>query len=298
MHPTKCQWIAKFVSHFLPIGVNMVRRTQWRENYCPRCKQCDETHTHLFHCQHPQSQLLFRKALDAISDWMTSQSTPDSLILEILGLITEWRQYGKVVTPHALFSFPIRAQLQLGWFHFMEGRLTVAFASFMQEYYDKRKIKKTGIKWTSGFITKMWTHLYWPQWTNRNEFVHKLNVEAVQSRRREELESEVQELYRSEKQINLLQKDQHLLSMPPDSLLELPDAQLQAWVNQFEVAVLERNRIFIPENELSSTHLRRWLLSSSSKLHSTNRRVRPCSRYRKISPLVRELRKRSTRFKR
>lgn len=111
------------------------------------------------------------------------------------------------------------------------------------------------------------------------------------------MESEVQKLYRTEKQINLLQKDQHLLSTSLDALLELPDAQLQAWVNQFEVAVLERNRIFLPENELSSTHLRKWLLSSSSQIHS-KRRVRPYNRYRKISPLVRELRKRSTRFKR
>jgi len=165
----------------------------------------------------------------------------------------------------------------------------------MQQHYEKRNLKKTGLNWTSGFITKLWTYLYWPQCSNWNEFIHKLNSGAIQSRKREEMESEVHKLYCSEKRINLLQKDQHLLSTPLDSLLELPDAHLQAWVNQFEVAILERNRIFIPEADLSSTHLHRWLLSSSW-LTRSKRRVRS-SRYRKILPLIRELRKRSTRFK-
>jgi len=79
MHPTKCQWTAKYVSHFLPIVVNMVQRTQWCKEYCPRCKNCEETHKHLFHCQHPQSQMLYRKALDDMKDWLTSQNTPDTL---------------------------------------------------------------------------------------------------------------------------------------------------------------------------------------------------------------------------
>jgi len=176
----------------------------------------------------------------------------------------------------------------------MEGRVSVSFAKYMQKHYDKIDSKKTGLNWTSGFISKLWTYLYWPQWTNRNEFVHKLNSEVCQSRRREEMEIEAHRLFKSEHQINLLQKDQHLLNEPVNVINELPDAQLQAWINQFRVAVIERDRIFIPEIDIASSRLRTWLQPRFP--HSSKRRV-GSNRYRKISPLIRELRKRSVKFK-
>jgi len=132
LYPTERQWISKYVSHFLPIGVNMVRRTQWCESYCPRCKIREETHHHLFHCQHLQSQMQYRKSLDDMSNWLTSQHTPDVLTLDLLNLITEWRQYGKIYA--SLLSPPIQDQLRLGWRHLMEGRLSVSFAKYMQEH--------------------------------------------------------------------------------------------------------------------------------------------------------------------
>jgi len=132
LYPTERQWISKYVSHFLPIGVNMVRRTQWCESYCPRCKIREETHHHLFHCQHLQSQMQYRKSLDDMSNWLTSQHTPDVLTLDLLNLITEWRQYGKIYA--SLLSPPIQDQLRLGWRHLMEGKLSVSFTKYMQEH--------------------------------------------------------------------------------------------------------------------------------------------------------------------
>jgi len=64
------------------------------------------------------------------------------------------------------------------------------------------------------------------------------------------MEDEAHMLYMSEKLINLLQKDQHALECPLDDLLELPDAHLQAWIIQFQVAIIKQNRIFIPETEI------------------------------------------------
>jgi len=57
----------------------------------------------------------------------------------------------------------------------------------------------------------------------------------------------------------LLNKDQHLLDDHIDTILDLPDAQLQAWINQFRVAVLERNRIFIPDQTQTSAALCKWI---------------------------------------
>ena len=294
LQPSKRQWISKYVSRSLPIGRNMVRRTQWTHSYCPRCKDFEETHSHIIQCQHPQSQSLFRLFIASLSDWMTSQQTPDELALELLQLITEWYQYGKLLPTTYRFMGPIQKQISLGWDHFMEGRIITAFTTYMQDHYDRLKIKRTGRHWTSLLIVKIWNMLYWPQWMNRNEFVHNLNSEAIQTRKREEMELTARSLYRSETSIYLLNKDQHLLDDHLDTILDLPDAQLQAWINQFRVAVLERNRIFIPERDHNSAALRTWL--QKRRVTPSKRKV-GFTRYRRISPLVRELRKRSVKFK-
>jgi len=290
--PSKQQWISKFVSHSLPIARNMVRRTQWSQNYCPRCKQCEETHAHLLLCQHSQSQEIFRTSIDSLSDWLTQQQTPDSFLLEILQLMTEWQQQGRITSDPAVFSLPIQHQLKIGWGHFMEGRITRHITTYMDLHYQRTPIKRTGLKWTSLLIVKIWNLFYWPQWMNRNEFVHKLNEEVIQTRFREELEMETSAIYLSEKPIFLLAKDRYLLEQPLAELISLPDAQLQAWVNQIRVAIIERDRVFLPDRSSSSSRLRNWL----HQYQICRKRTVGRNKFRKISPLIRELRKRSTRY--
>jgi len=201
MHPSKRQWMSKYVSQSLLIVRNMVRRTQWTHPYCPRCKNFEETHSHIIQCQHPQSQSLYREFIASLSDWMTSQQTPNEMALELLQLITEWQQYGHLLPTTYRFTNPIQQQIRIGWNHFMEGRINIAFTSYMQDHYDRLKIKRTGRKWTSLLIVKIWNMLYWPQWMNLNEFVHNLNTEAIQTRKREEMEITAHSLYRSEESI-------------------------------------------------------------------------------------------------
>jgi len=68
----------------------------------------------------------------------------------------------------------------------------------MQLHYDKLQLQKSGEKWLATIIQKLWTIIYRPRWTNRNEFVRNLHEEAEASRTRENLQSEVRMLYFSE----------------------------------------------------------------------------------------------------
>jgi len=151
----------------------------------------------------------------------------------------------------------------------------------------KKHVRKTGIMWTAGFISKLWLLVYWLQWTNRNEYVHCLNdIEISQTRRREEVESSVENLYKSEVCANLLVKDQYLIEESLENILQYHDAHLQAWCNQMQVAILQRNRVFNPDDASHSARIRQWMLSASS-----SRIRKKSSRYKRISPFLRALRK-------
>jgi len=78
---------------------------------------------------------------------------------------------------------------------------------------------------------------------------------------------------------------------PLETILAYYDAHLQAWYNQMEVAIVERNRFFNPDNISHSAHLRSWMLTT------TTAHTKKASRYRRVAPFLRALCKRSTKFK-
>ena len=152
----KRMWVSKYISHFLPIGRNMLRRTQWDYEYCPRCKVQAENHSHILLCNHSQAEEIFCVSMESLSEWMYKQHTPDELVWDVLHLITEYKLHGQIESNVAASSYvpPIRAQLLLGWDHFMEGRLSKAFTLYMEEHYISKNIWKKGLTWTTGFISK------------------------------------------------------------------------------------------------------------------------------------------------
>jgi len=119
-----------------------------------------------------------------------------------------------------------------------------------------------------------------------------LDVEIFQTRRREELESAVDKVYKSEVRANLLVKDQYLMEEPLEDILQHYDAHLQAWYNQMQVAILQRNSVFNPDDASHSARIRRWMLTASSS-HIRKK----YSRYKRISPFLRAIRKQAIRYK-
>jgi len=208
--PTK-QWISKYITKFLPIGRNMLRRQHWREDYCPRCRVCVETHDYLLMYTHPQCQQTFRTSLEKLDTWLQAQLTPTKLSYEILHIITEWKMgITSHPTPHQ--TYPIRNQIRLGVRHFIEGRILKDFGEYMDSHYQTLSTKKTGAKWAATFLQKLWTIVHKPQWENRNSFVHKINEEPEKTRESENLQFELTTLYLSKLPENLLATDQHLYS--------------------------------------------------------------------------------------
>jgi len=260
MSAQKNIWVSKFVTRTLPVGKNMTRRNHWSEDYCPRCKLCVETHDHLLTCNHSQCHQIFHHSLDKLDIWLEEQQTPPKLHEQLLILLTSWK-HGEVISQNYNYVKPIQDQIQLGWVHLMEGRLVQSFTTYMSQHYDAINSKRKGSTWTSLFICKMWTWIYGDIWQNRNEFVHKKNEEAIATRTRENLQSEMRLLYFSEQQHNLLHQDQHLYTQPLSKLLQNHDAFIKAWNESMRIAIFDRDRVFLPEDRAQSAFMRSWVYS-------------------------------------
>jgi len=262
LSPSTQLWISKLVTKFLPIGRNMLRRQHWREDYCPRCRVCVESHDHLLTCNHQQCIDTFRSSLEKIETWMSTQLTPLALITDILHVLTNWKQ-GVPIAPDMLITPPFREQLKLGDRHFIEGRLVKDFSEYMDAHYKSIDSKKNGKRWTSTFIQKIWTVLHKPQWENRNSFVHKLNEEASKTRVRENLQHELTTLYLSNLKENLLHTDQRLYEPSLTELLQKPNAHISAWIEEIRVALAARDQVFLPTQQKQAAYMHNWLRQST-----------------------------------
>jgi len=130
----------------------------------------------------------------------------------------------------------------------------------MDTTYARQGSKKTGAKWLSTLIQKLWTLIHRKQWEDRNSLVHNLHEESeTSSRETENLRSEIQALYSSELIENLLVRDQHLMEVPLEVLLTYHNAHLRAWIEEFKIATFDRDSIFLPSQQQQSALLRGWM---------------------------------------
>jgi len=258
MTPMKNIYIAKHVAVFLPIGKNMVRRGAWKAPHCPRCPHPLETSSHIIKCPSPASRKIFRSSMTSFNDWLDSTDTPAMLTTQILEITASWVQ-GTTIHPHESYTCPILHQIQLGWDHFMVGRLHTSFISFMQTHYINISSRRSPYTWAAVLIQKLWTIFHFPQCENRNKYVHNLDRITDSTRERQNLLNALTTAYTSEQSDNLLSKDRHLLDQPLPTLKKLPNALVRAWLEEFKVAQQSRDKIFSIEISAQASSLRSFL---------------------------------------
>jgi len=252
-------YISKHVTGFLPIGKNMTRRGAWKAPFCPRCQHPMETTSHLLQCSSPAARKITRSSSTKFQSWLESSDTDPILILPIIEMISLYI-HKLPIQPHPSHPTPIKLQIHLGWHHFMQGRIHSSFQPHMAKYYDSIKSRRKASTWVAILIQKIWTTYHFPQWSNRNKYVHNLDRVSVSSRERLNLIASLEETYKSENPNNLLAKDRHLLEQSLQNLKKLPNALIRAWLLEFQTATSTRDKLFNVETEKSSAVLRSFLI--------------------------------------
>jgi len=265
-------WIAKYVTGFLPIGVNMERRNEWSRNYCSRCRCEIETREHIAKCTEVSSTQLFQESLEQFEKWLEKMQTPTILRTHILMRITAWRM--NIPWPNVMdrpIPTPILSQLNIGnWSHFMEGRIHIDWKIHMQHHYDTIHSKRTGEQWVAQCIQRIWSLFHIAQWHKRNKFVHNQTEATRSSRKREELQYRLIRAYKAETKTNLLVRDQNLYDEPLHKLLSCSDDVLVAWLEDMRLAIRDRDEFF-QQSEQGCSNLRTWMIPKrpSGNTHTT-----------------------------
>jgi len=256
-------WISKYVTGFLPIGKNMERRNEWSQDYCPRCKVCQETREHIVRCNEVSSVEIFKDNLTQFEAFLEKIQTPNQMRIKIIMNIASWKNgIHQQHNDDTHLPEPFLAQTRIGaWKHFMEGRLHKQWSKWMQSYYVSIQSRRTGEQWTSQVIQQIWRKFYLAQWFHRNKFVHSTMKGTQSIRKREDLLIRMKEAYESETKEALLVKDQHLLKKTLKEMMQSTDDVIIAWLEEFRLATRDRDENYNKNQSDSIRTLRNWMVS-------------------------------------
>ena len=176
---SKRQWVTKFESGICGTGRMMKLWKQRVIDNCPRCGVPKETTTHIIKCQSVGAQTVWEKSMSELNKWLVENNTcPDLRRLLIHGL-QKWRT-GDERENGVTFDFDgvddvVETQRQIGWRQLIGGCLSMKWAQVQDSYYKWLGIKRTGRRWVTALIVKLWG-VSWDQWESRNAALHNTPI--------------------------------------------------------------------------------------------------------------------------
>jgi len=167
----------KHASGFFGTG-KMMKRWKKRETAeCPRCGAPVEDDTHILKCPQAAATDLWDKSLKDLREWLKKKGTEPQIREVILDSLSAWRD-GREPTAfrdetceiHRLYTM----QDEIGWKAAINGCWAKGWKEAQELYYQSRGSEKTGRRWLSALITKLW-QVAWDQWQHRNGILHDVD---------------------------------------------------------------------------------------------------------------------------
>ena len=110
-----------------------------------------------------------------MEEWMMGNLTCPDIILSIVSRLKTWRvQMEHDGLEKSRFEGVNEAreyQERIGWGIMLEGCVTHRWASAQQKYYEWIGSKKSGNRWMTNLIKKLWD-MSWIAWDHRNTILH------------------------------------------------------------------------------------------------------------------------------
>ena len=171
---TRQQWVTKHVSGFCGTGKMMMRWKKRDTAKCPRCDEENENATHVWKCQGSGANEVWNGSIEKLKNWMRKQKTQPNLAELICDRLSAWR-CGTIPGVQPASYRGIRAALvnqdEVGWQAMLEGAPAIGWREIQQSYYEWLGIRKTGLRWLSALVQKLWD-VAWDQWNHRNGILH------------------------------------------------------------------------------------------------------------------------------
>ena len=141
------------------------------------------------------------------------------------------------------FDLPtaIRNQNEVGWQAFIEGCPTKGWQESQQQYYEFLRSRKTGLRWLSALIRKLW-QVAWDMWEHRNGILHDKEKGQAALEREDKIREEFEEGW------DELDRDAKLMFRPGlQRVLQFKAGPQKAWIARVETA---RKRAAVRQGEM------------------------------------------------
>jgi len=216
-------------------GKFMHRWGEWESPNCPRCGLLEDA-PHVWRCKGSGTKEIWIKAVSDLESLMRQLGTDPTLVHIIVIYLKGWWD-GSDITYAAPREFQelLKAQSRLGWGRFFEGWFVKQWAVYQQRYYELIKASRTGRRWVSAIIQKLW-NTAWDMWEHCNGVLH--DKENLVTRFMViQLNNRVSRVYNDLSSRVLRHSDRHLVHLSLYKLLRRDNNYKVTWLSVAEPAL-------------------------------------------------------------
>jgi ribonuclease HI len=239
--------ITKFLHRWLPTNHNLHKQTPSTPLACGLCQAPDETDDHVCRCPHTSSALIRLKALETLTSLLESKGTDPAITNLLTTGCRNWLDTGATTLDlqappthpfPEILNIAISQQNEIGWNHFLRGRLSIAWGFCFMKWQKQPKPSTTRTadaptrpikhldpdSWTTHIIKWAFDTVL-DLWKNRNEHIFNVSEEHDTTEERIRLQAATREMH----------------SRCPQ---DLPHSDLHAYFNEpIETLILRRNHV-------------------------------------------------------
>lgn len=207
----------------------------WDNSHCPRCKEDNETTTHVLICPDEDAGREWRNRVANLGIWLLEMDTHPSIktcIMESLSL----RATTTLFSPNAdhICMTAALEQDEIGWQNFVEGKISKSWGVLQWNHYQEQLSVRSGDKWSAGLVTQL-LELTHGMWKHRNSILHAVDAQGLPLQQAAELEAAIHSEFRKGTE-GLARKDQHFIRRGRDDVFSMSVIDKRGWLRGIQLA--------------------------------------------------------------
>lgn len=151
--------MTKHSSGWCGVNKNLVRWKLATDDRCPRCKEPQETTTHVWTCQAVEANALWEIEMNNIQEWGRKNHTCPAISESIIANLNAWRNQ----TPKPVYrgTFPgmrsaLAKQDKISWEAAFMGRWSIEWMEIQNLYYTFIGSRRSGKCWQVALSKQLW----------------------------------------------------------------------------------------------------------------------------------------------
>lgn len=188
--------VQKFIHDQLATNQRLAREKEHLEDRCTTCGYIGEDNDHILRCQTAQHNTTRQEWMIALSTYLRKDHTPPEVETAILGGLTAWLAKRPTPTIQSLVPnastdliLAYKHQCQIGWRHFVRGRIAQEWAALIKYQIRSQRISSremTPERWGVEVCNLSFNH-FLRLWDIRNQVEHGVTPEEKDTKFRNKL---------------------------------------------------------------------------------------------------------------